>query len=200
MMAVKWKKRRNDVQELIGGNGSRAISASPTAGPGGGDTSGGAGQQMAERSTAFSVPAALASLTSKKDNQAGQASAGSGERGFVRVSGKKLPSVLQHGGDGYSDPRQSTMSGESDYYRGSQSFDPTAAGGSGRLALGTPMRPVSGVPIMRSGPGRTPVTEQNPFTDPPSPPTPPPPRDPLGRSLTSQDGSRGSGSRFQENI
>lgn len=196
MMAIKWKKRRHDVQELIGGDGRRAISASPTGRPGDGGSS--AGQQMTERSGPSLVPAALASLTAKKDRSGPSSPPASGERGFVRVSGKKLPSVLQHGGDGYSDPRQSTMSGESDYYRGSQSFDPAT----GRLALGSPMRPVSGVPIMRTGPGRTPVTEQNPFSDPSDPPSPPPPprTDQVGRSLTSQDGSRGSGSRFQENI
>merc|ERR1712169_92167 len=36
MMAIKWKKRRHDVQELIGGDGRRAISASPTGRPGDG--------------------------------------------------------------------------------------------------------------------------------------------------------------------
>lgn len=201
LMAIKYKKRRNDVQELIGdqGVGSRAITAGPASG---GDGGSGAAAPMAERSGAnpFGVPAALASLTGKNN---APPVAGTGERGFVRVSGKKLPSVLQHGGDGYSDPRGSVMSGESDYYRGSQAFEPGA--GAHHLALGAPMRPVSGVPIMRSGPSRTAVTQENPFADdpfadPPSPPPPPPPRDPLGRSLGSQDGSRGSGSKFQENI
>ena len=197
LMAVKYKKRRNEVQELIGdqGAGSRAITGPPSAG---GDGGSGAAAPMAERShmNPFSIPAAVIGLAGKKSNPPSPA-AGTGERGFVRVSGRKLPSVLQHGGDGYSDPRGSVMSGDSDYYRGSQAFDPST--GPHHLALGAPMRPVSGVPVMRSGPGRTAVTEQNPFADPVSPPTSPP-RDPLGRTFASQDGSRGSGSRFQENI
>lgn len=197
IMAIKYKKRRSDVQELIGdqGAGPRAIIAPPTSGGNGGS---GPAAPMAERSTTnpFSVPAAVVSWTGKRSHPPSPA-AGTGERGFVRVSGKKLPSVLQHGGDGYSDPRQSVMSGDSDYYRGSQAFDPSA--GPHHLALGAPMRPVSGVPVIRSGPGRTATTEQNPFADPISPPVSPP-RDPLGRSFVSQDGSRGSGSRFQENI
>ncbi|KAI6783042.1 uncharacterized protein J7T54_002204 [Emericellopsis cladophorae] len=203
MMGIKWKKRRSQVTELLGEQGTREIAG--RGGPPTGGSNGGADAMEERPGTGFSVPGALAALTRKSQHAPGEATR-SGERGFVRVSGRKLPSVLQHGGDGYSDPRASTMSGESDYWRGSQAFDPGAT--APRLALGTPMRPVSGVPIIRSGPGRQAVAEHNPFADPPSPgpppsgPLPPPPlsRDGLGRSLTSQDGSRGSGSRFQENI
>ncbi|KFA68270.1 hypothetical protein S40285_01568 [Stachybotrys chlorohalonatus IBT 40285] len=171
-------------------------------------TEGGPGPSMTERAAPAAISAALSRLTSKGATQPRSgpgASTTSGERGFYRVSGKKLPSVLQTGGDGYTDPRESVMSGDSDYYRGSQEFDP-ASGGLGRLALGSPMRPVSGVPIMRDGPARI-VTvpenpfaersETNPFLDPPAPPGP---RDPVGRSLVGQDGSRGSGSRFHERL
>lgn len=159
-------------------------------------TDGGSSAAMTERSGPFAVTAALASLTGKRNTQTADSSV-AGERGFYRVSGKKLPSVLQAGGDGYTDPRESVISGHSDYWRGSQAFEP-AGGASTRLALGTPMRPVSGVPIMRTGPARTPIREQNPFEDPP--PAPRPDSDALGRSLVSQDGSRGSTSRFHERI
>jgi len=202
-MALKYKRRRNEVQELIGDQGIRARELAASRGSGGDGGSGAAGA-MVERSNAkpFSVPAALASLTGMRSHAPPSPPATTGERGFVRVSGRKLPSVLQHGGDGYTDPRESVMSGASTYYRGSQAFDPGSE--SHRLALGAPMRPVSGVPVMRMGPSRTPVTEQNPFADPfadpPSPTSPPPPPDALGRSLGSQDGSRVSASRFQENI
>lgn len=152
---------------------------------------------MAQRSSMpAAVAAAMASLTGKRRPQPEPMP--EGERGFYRVSGRKLQSVLQTGGDGYTDPHDSITSGISDYHRGSQAFD-RDEGPSSHLTLGSPMRPVSGVMVMRDGPGRTPVTEQNPFADPPSPP---PTRGPgtLGRSLASQDGSGASGSRFREGI
>lgn len=200
LLAMRYKKKRQHVQEIIGpGAASRALS--PGSGSRGPDGGSGSPAPMVERSSAFGVSAALASLTGKANRDSSQAPASAeGERGFYRVAGRKLPSVLHAGGDGYTDPRESVMSGASSYYRGSDGFEP-AAGGKHHLALGAPMRPVSGAPIMRSGPARTAMTEQNPFADPPSPPAvPPPPRDPVGRSLGSQDGSRGSGSRFQEGI
>ena len=150
---------------------------------------------MVDRSGPSAVTAALASLTGRRHAPPTASSGEGGERGFYRVSGRKLPSVLHTGGDGYSDPRESTLSGGSDYYRGSQAFDPSDAG-VGPLALGVPMRPVSGIPIMRSGPGRTPVTE-NPFADPSSPPDS---NDVLRRAMGSRDSPRASGSRFQEGI
>ncbi|EEY14129.1 conserved hypothetical protein [Verticillium alfalfae VaMs.102] len=150
--------------------------------------------------------AALAGLGAKRaSRQASEQPEEAGERGFYRVSGRKLPPVLQAGGDGYTDPRMSVVSNdESVYYRQSTTFfdDPASGSTAPRLALGSPMRPVSGVPIMRSGPARTPVQESNPFAD-PAPPSHlmvPPLRDAVGRSLTSQDGSRGSVSRFTEEI
>jgi hypothetical protein len=182
-------KRRNGGQSFFGSapSGNQGmITESEDRGP-----SGPSGPSMTQRSGAFGVSAALASLNRKAPPEP----SGAEERGFQRISGRKLPSVLHAGGDGYTDPRESVMSGNSDYYRGSQEFDPTFIGG-GRLALGTPMRPVSGVPVIRSGPARTPVavTEENPFDD------PLPLSDPVGRSLIGQDGSRGSGSRFQERL
>lgn len=184
-----WRRRRRQ-----GGGGLLGFGRPGTASRS--VTDGGSSAAMTERSGPFAVTAALASLTGKRSTQTAESSAG-GERGFYRVSGKKLPSVLQAGGDGYTDPRESVQSGHTEYWRGSQAFEP-AGGASTRLALGTPMRPVSGVPIMRTGPARTPITEQNPFEDPP--PAPRPDSDALGRSLVSQDGSRGSTSRFHERI
>ena len=46
---------------------------------------------------------------------------------------------------------------------------------------------------------RTPIAEQGPFSD-AFALAPPLPSDPIGRSHASQDGSRGSGSRFTEEI
>ncbi|POR39569.1 Uncharacterized protein TPAR_00242 [Tolypocladium paradoxum] len=188
LLALRYKRRR-DARVLLGGGQSGTTASRSIVGDGGsGDGGSGA---MAETSGPLAVTAALASLTGKRNAPPTPNSAQGSERGFYRVSGRKLPSVLQAGGDGYSDPRGSTMSGNSDYYRGSQAFEPSGAG-AGQLALGAPMRPVSGVPIMRSGPARTPVTE-NPFADPPSPTL-----DTSRRTLGSRDSPRGS--RFQERI
>lgn len=167
-----------------------------------GDGSSGVTGSMAERAGAASaVTAAFAGLAGKRPNRAQEGPPPSGERGFYRVSGRKLPSVLHNGGDGYSDPRQSAMSEQSQYSRDSQISDAIPPG-STPYALGSPMRPVSGVPIMRSGPERTPVTTSNPFADPP--PSPPAPPSPLYESPPRSAGSRGSprasGSRFQESI
>lgn len=190
MLVLRYKKRRQAqlaLEDNNGSMGSRAIAQ--------GDGSG--GPAMSQRSSMpAAVAAAMASLTGKRKPPPEPAP--EGERGFYRVSGRKLQSVLQTGGDGYADPHVSVASGNSDYHRGSQAFD-RGDGPSNHLTLGSPMRPVSGVMVMRDGPGRTPVTEQNPFADPPSPP---PTRGPgtLGRSLASQDGSGASGSRFREGI
>ncbi|KID84260.1 hypothetical protein MGU_08462 [Metarhizium guizhouense ARSEF 977] len=182
------QRRQPDAPAEAGGATSRTL---------GDGTSGdsGSGGAMAERAAApGAVAAALASLTGKRAPQTSH-SADSGERGFYRVSGRKLPSVLHSGGDGYSDPRGSATSGSSDYYRGSQAFAPTSAGaGKGQFALGVPMRPISGVPIIRSGPARIPIT-QNPFADPPASPN-----NLSTRTLGSRESPRASGSKFQEKI
>ncbi|KAL5319727.1 hypothetical protein ACEPPN_012783 [Leptodophora sp. 'Broadleaf-Isolate-01'] len=162
---------------------------------------------MAERSSfgGFAVPAALATLTGYKrssqrtaDRTTISSTAGS-ERGFYRVSGRKLPSVLQSGGDGYGGGimESNTLSGSS-FYRDSQGFY-GGSGGPSSPPLGLSMTRDSGVPIMREGPARTPVTEQGPFANPPASLTPPPRRpDVVGRSHPSLDGSQRS--RFTEEV
>ncbi|KAK0728291.1 hypothetical protein B0T26DRAFT_672843 [Lasiosphaeria miniovina] len=201
MFIIKWKKRQGGKIMLLGDGGD-----SPLQGRGQPSGSGGGGGMMSQRSIPFAIPSALAKLSGNKRIAEGPADEpSSGERGFYRVSGKKLLPVLQSGGDGYSDPsdrqdrnpHDSTMSGAS-YYRDSQAFFDDAP--RLQLQLGSPMRPESGVPIMRSGPGRTPVKEQAAFFSDHRPLTPPT-IDPLGRSLMPQAGSRGSGgsgSRFTE--
>ncbi|KAF5555544.1 hypothetical protein FNAPI_6118 [Fusarium napiforme] len=207
LFALRYKKKHPG-GGILGGSqsGTRSIGG-PTSGP-----DGDSGASMAERAGASAaITAAFAGLMGKKQRKPSELEPVS-ERGFYRVSGKKLPSVLQVGGDGYSDPRaeppstgranrESVMSGNSDYWRGSMAFDPSDRD-SPHLALGSPMRPISGVPVIRSGPARTPVTESNPFTD---PSRPRPDSDALGGStgggsIASRDGSFGSPSRFQERI
>ncbi|KAK3684773.1 hypothetical protein B0T22DRAFT_197644 [Podospora appendiculata] len=210
MFILKWKKRQGGGILLLGDGDSSVRGRGKSSRPNGG---GG----LAERSVPFAVPSALASLTGQK--RAIEGTGGNeptvGEKGFYRVSGKKLISVLQSGGDGYSDPpdsdppdsdnRDSVMTSTS-YYRDSQPF---AVGGlmPQRFGLGSPMRPESGVMVMRSGPGRTPVQEQASFLDVPRPMTPPRTTttitagaDPIGRSLVSLDGSSVSRTKFTEDM
>ncbi|KAK5993405.1 hypothetical protein PT974_06835 [Cladobotryum mycophilum] len=193
MLLLRYKRRRDnrDILSITQAAASRGLPSSDRGGPGTGDGSGTGGAMM-ERYSPAAISAALTGLASKR-NVTPTSSADGGERGFYRVSGRKLPSVLQVGGDGYTDPRESIISTNSDYYRGSQAFEP-ADGLTTRLALGNPMRPVSGVPIIRSGPARTPVTERNPFSDPPSTP----PHDGQTQLLVPRQSPEGS--RFQESI
>ncbi|KAK0652064.1 hypothetical protein B0T16DRAFT_93965 [Cercophora newfieldiana] len=205
MFVLKWRKGHQSGLMLLGDGDSTTGGKDFSPGPGGYKPGGG---PMAERSIPFAVPAALASLTGNKRalEDAPRQSVVAEEKGFHRVSGRKLISVLQSGGDGYSDPHASVMSGTSDY-RNSEAF----FGGSAlpRLQLGSPMRPESGVMVMRSGPNRTPVQASGPFSDPfadqppTTPLTPPPIQIQInGRSLTSRDesGPQGLGSRFAETI
>lgn len=207
VLLVFRRKKRQNGGGLLEGARSKAL----TGDGGPGSQTGGA---MSQSSGSSPLVAFLAGLSGKNKVKEPEAAA-SGERGFYRVSGRKLPSVLQVGGDGYTDPRQdspqnpqpipgqnqrnreSVASGQTNYWRGSQAFEPDT-GGSSRLALGSPMRPVSGVPIIRTGPARTPVTEENPFSDPP--PRPRPDSDALGGSIAGGSIASRDGSRFRERI
>ncbi|KHO01509.1 uncharacterized protein MAM_00510 [Metarhizium album ARSEF 1941] len=189
MLLLRWKKKKGGssvLDDQPGATSSRALGAglSGNSGPGRAMTD--------KRAASGAVAAALASLSGTREPQTSH-SADSGERGFYRVSGRKLPSVLRNGGDGYTDPRGSATSGSSDYHRGSQAFEPKSSAG-GQLALGAPMRPVSGVPIIRSGPARLPIT-QNPFADPHALPDGLP-----SGTLGSRESPKASGSKFQEKI
>merc|ERR1712093_460196 len=205
MFLIRWKRRNSSMLALGSGEGESATGTSRSVPPSG--PSGSGSGAMAERSSfgGFAVPAALASLTGYKrssqrtaDRNTISSTAGS-ERGFYRVSGRKLPSVLQSGGDGYGGGimESNTLSGSS-FYRDSQGFY-GGPGGPSSPPVGLSMARDSGVPIMREGPARTPVTEQGPFADPPASLTPPPRRpDVVGRSHPSFDGSQRS--RFTEEV
>ncbi|RDW89343.1 hypothetical protein BP6252_01375 [Coleophoma cylindrospora] len=185
---------------------TRQIDFDPGAQPSGGY----GGNASADRPPSF-LPAALASLAGmKRDRSSRQtvntvSSGADSERGFYRVSGRKLPSVLQTGGDGYGgEPFEggptNTLNGTS-FYRDSQGF----CGGAGtveevRHTGANPVRAsnVGGVPIMRPSPARTPVTSPGPFVFPSPPTTPSNEPDRVGRSLASQDGSHPS--KFTEEV
>jgi hypothetical protein len=219
LFVLRWKKKSGGMLSL----GSVSRELPPTSSGGGGGNGGGDSNSFSNqprsmterRSLAMAVPAALASLTGKRSSHKTEtiSSAGS-ERGFYRVSGKKLPSVLQHGGDGYgggvNEPNPNTLSGSSFYpsgvppipnpntlsgtsfYRDEHGF----YGGQPSPPLDAPVARDSGIPMMRPSPARTPVTEHGPFVDihTPIPPRP----DVIGRSHPSQDGSHTS--RFTEEV
>jgi hypothetical protein len=205
MVLIRWKKRHGTMISLGSGDpgpGEDTTRALPSSGP-----SGPSGGMTERRSLAFAVPAALANLTGYKrasqrteTDRTISSTAGS-ERGFYRVSGRKLPSVLQSGGDGYGGRigvDANTLSGSS-FYRDSQGF----YGGPGSPSFAPGAQPLQrdsagGIPIMRPSPARTPVTEHGPFSAVPSPLTPPRRPDVLGRSHPSQDGSHAS--RFTEEV
>lgn len=148
----------------------------------------------------FGIPETVAAFNAKINNRfsqrtQGTVSSGATEQGFVRVSGRKLPSVFQSGGDGYTDPfSDNNTLNESSFYRDSTGF--FGGPGSPSSPTFTTFNRDSGVPVMRPSPARTPVTEHAPnFAV-----IPPPPRRPdlVGRSHPSQDGSHPS--RFQEEV
>jgi hypothetical protein len=196
MVLVRWRKRKQSVLRLRDSSGTEPRAT--------GGSSGDPSQPgvMTERSLPFAIPAALANLTGyKRVSQQPSTEASStadSERGFYRVSGRKLPSVFQHGGDGYGggyEAGHESLSGSS-FYQDSRGF----YGGPGSPTSPRAGRD-SGIPITRPSPARTPVISEGAF-GPPSPAPPPitPPRRPdaLGRSHPSRDGSHGS--RFTEEV
>lgn len=171
------------------------------------------------RTIPFAVPSALAALSGMRKSTPrpvtppSTAGTGAGERGFSKISGRKLPPVIQFGGDGYSDPRDTMMTTDSSISRGVSYRDSAGvfANMNQKFAVGSPMRPESGIPVFHDGPSRSPMIDQGPFGDhgpyvrSDTPNLSPPPRhlDPLGRSHASQDGSNRSTlsvSRFTENL
>ncbi|KAI1366585.1 hypothetical protein F5Y08DRAFT_351250 [Xylaria arbuscula] len=200
---LRWKKRQSSMKLIQGSGNDRGYGATMTGGSGG--PSGGGGMSQQRRSIPFAIPAALANLSGQSRFSRSTVSSDGGERGFAKISGRKLPPVLQFGGDGYTDPRATMMSDQSIDYRASQNFFGEAP--LSRLALGAPMLQETSTPVFHASPARTAVETTSPFSDPFSDdnvlesPTLPP--DPVGRSQPSYDRStrsHGSFSRFTEDI
>ncbi|KAJ2985922.1 hypothetical protein NUW58_g5277 [Xylaria curta] len=171
----------------------------------GGPSGGGGGMSEERRSIPFAIPAALANLTARSRFSRSTVSSDGAERGFTKVAGRKLPPVLQFGGDGYTDPRATMMSDQSIDYRASQSFFGEAP--LSRLAVGAPMLQETSIPVFHASPARTAVATPGPFSDPFSDDnileSPTLPQDPVGRSHLPQDKStqpNGPFSRFTENL
>ncbi|KAI1117234.1 hypothetical protein F5Y14DRAFT_375387 [Nemania sp. NC0429] len=199
----RWKKRQSSmklIQESGNDRGYGAMSTGGTRGP-----TGDGGMSEQRRPTPFAIPAALANLAGHSRFSKTTASSDGGERGFTKIAGRKLPPVLQFGGDGYSDPRGTAMSDQSIDYRASNILWGEAP--LSRLAVGAPMLQETGAPILHSGPARTAVATPGPFSDPFSDDhviaSPTSPVDPAGRPHLPRDRSirsHGSISRFTENL
>ena len=192
LVIVKWWKRRQNGIALGDGEG-------PESGLGGVSSRG----MIERRSLAQAVPAALAGLagykrSSQKPDPTVSPTA-DGEKGFYRVSGRKIQSVLQSGGDGYGDDDV----GGASFYKESGGFyggagaphSPTSPSSS---PVGISVQRDGDNPVMRPGPARTAVTQQGPFSSmvPPSLNVPGRRPDAVGRSRPSQDSSHPS--RFTE--
>lgn len=221
-MFLRWK-RSNQSRVLLGDGAdartdrgtSRATTSSIA---GAGTTSRG---PMTQRSLfPFAIPAALTGHKRKDTQHSIEEPSLGSERGFYRVSGRQITSVLTSGGDGFGEddpgPEQvagrNTMSGGSfnrdsrGYYNGLSNRSPAPIMSSSFATAIPGSQPRDSVtPIPRQGPARTPVISQSPFADPePDSPTltATSPRlrqpDAVGRSLVSQDGSHTS--RFVEDI
>ena len=133
------------------------------------------------------------------------------ERGFQRISGRKLPSAFSEGMTSDSVPfDRATLSGSS-FYRDSQGFYGSPGVAATATAAGRSHHAGVEKEMLMPSPARTPVVhhpeEHPPLRDPvvpssapQSPPQPPQsePRGTLGRSHPSHDGSRGS--KFTEGV
>ena len=124
------------------------------------------------------------------------------ERGFYRVSGRKIAPALTTGGDGYQGP---TLS-ETSFYRDDGGFyggpgtsaRPVSEGGFSGRGSGASEGEIA---VMRPSPARRAVTSEGPSVPSLSPPAGASPRrrpDAVGRSHASHDGSRAS--RFTEDV
>lgn len=193
LLALKYKRRSMARAALSSSSPSSSTSpAALTRSPGLADE---APRMMAEVSGLSAVTAALNNLMGRGSPVPRPMTVEGAEKGFYRVSGRKLPPVLDAGGDGYTDPRRIPTNGSLDYHQISQAFGPDSHG-PGHLALGAPMRPISGVLVMRSGPARTPVTE-NPFNDPPASPAT---LDTMDRDSEPDEDVQAPRTKFQEHI
>lgn len=162
------------------------------------------------------IPSAFLNRFSGISRSTAETSTSGGERGFQRVSGRKLPSAFSEGMTSDQFSRGGTISGSSFYQDDTGTYGGPGLskemekeiGGAAVAGTGTKMN-------FRPSPARTPVIKHpeddiNPFADPapfprdrshlspPQSPNPEKPRGTLGRSLQSADGSRSS--KFTENV
>lgn len=204
-LLLRWKRKHAQAA-------SGATEGSPS------DIQGGSGprsaEMMSQRSSNTPLAAAAvlgrwASSSSRRSGRQENPFMAPGERGFQKISGRKIPSVLHTGGDGYGDEIEEEAIPElrTPPLEETSPVSPVSAigGGSHRHA---PMRDDfiaagvgAGAFVLRPSPARTPtassvdLTAQSQSSQHGTSPMRP---DPLGRTLSRYDGSRSS--RFTEGI
>lgn len=190
----RHKQRRGGALQLTGDereNNHRSVSQVPTA------------------TSAFVPIAFLNRFSGMSGKTAETNSSGGGERGFQRVSGRKLPSAFSEGMTSDQFSGGGAMSVSSFYQDDHGVYGgPGISKEFGKEIGDSSMTRESGQMNIRPSPARTPVIRHpddgNPFADrhhlspPHSPVAELPPRGTLGRSLPSADGSRSS--KFTENV
>ncbi|KAL1964108.1 hypothetical protein VTN77DRAFT_7526 [Rasamsonia byssochlamydoides] len=217
LLFLRWKKKR--VRKTRGVIGTESSSRSVEPGQGSRSRS---AEMASQRSS--NTPLAAAGLFGRWRPSSPPATVEEStpsERGFQKISGRKIPSVLHTGGDGYGDevgeesvsviPEVITPTTSSAPPPGPSS--PTLAQGPLSSSAGPYGGPAAssaresgegeGVVVMRPSPARTPVASSANLAVPAGQSTqpglaPPVRPDALGRSLSKYDGSRGS--RFTESI
>lgn len=212
LLAFLYRRYRKKQNQTSAGSGGEGVSSQ-------GVHHGGSGPRSAEMSSQrlSDTPLAAAAVLGrwKSSSTYSARSSTTGERGFQKISGRKIPSVLQTGGDGYGDDIEEEPIPEmpSPPLEATSPVSPVSAIGGGGIYRHAPMRDDSGFSagaagigigagaiVMRPSPARTPTASTVDLSAPsPSQRGVSPFRpDPVGRTLSRYDGSRGS--RFTEGI
>ncbi|RKF82329.1 hypothetical protein GcC1_016007 [Golovinomyces cichoracearum] len=192
---LRWHKNNKWMVPLDNDDTPGIAEASPSASPALPSS-----DMVQQRLHPFSMSAALASLSasskwSPKTSRTASPTDTS-EKGFYRVAGRKLPSVLQYGGDGYGGNEQRYNStSRSSTFGDSQVFNGDSANKSRSTHVGTITRE-SGIPFKQPSSSLNSVIEPQLLN--PSLLKPPQRPDSIGRSRPSMDSSLTS--RFTEEV
>ncbi|KZF24145.1 hypothetical protein L228DRAFT_266507 [Xylona heveae TC161] len=215
LLLLRWKKQKNRALDSVSGGGTDYGASRETIEP-----TGLSGGGMVQRSShtplaaaaAFGTNGLLKLLRPLSQQTATTTETAPSQRGFEKISGRKLPSIFSPGaGDGFPTSSRETFAGSSIYGEepgfygtGGATESPYVDTGAFEHQVHPPANWMAEeVAMMRPSPGRSPVPHQGAGFATPSPRTSPVPKRPLppdglGRSHPSHDGSRSS--RFTENI
>lgn len=187
LIFLRWYKKKQKTGQLLGGSGAAEATRDGAGDPFADPVSPSGGSGMAQRSSAFPVAGLLSRFSGNKEY--GATTPEPQERGFQRISGRKLPSAFSPGmssEDPFDDDNATDNTYSGSFYRDSHGFyggqgSPTppmspaaaaalAGAGLGSVAEGSEpshqYRPGTGketVETIRPSPARTPVVHQGPI-------------------------------------